>query len=440
MNNHSKNITTAFIIGTIIFLVAKGLSGGFQFESFNQFLVEFSFYQMYSFVLGFSNLYYFRYLEMRKWEENSMVKRISIGVLGALMISLVGLFLLRLLTALLYNGQSFAAFIENERIENYNFGIWISLTIIITFHFIYFYNKYQKTKVKESQIVAKTESAKFESLKNQLDPHFLFNSLNVLTSLIGENPAQAEKFTTKLSKVYRYVLEQKDKDLISLDEELKFARSYMQLLQMRFEDAVEYTIPEMASNPDLKIVPLSLQLLLENAVKHNIITSSLPLQIKIYEHQGYLYVENSLNPKSSLEKSTKVGLKNITQRYELVSSNKVVIEKGSDKFIVKLPLLTQKIQIMRTDYMLENAKYMRAKKKVDDLKGFYASLVAYVVVMPFLITLNYKTSWHFQWFWFPMFGWGLGLIIGAFNIFGYGGNWEARKIKEIMEKENKYKY
>jgi hypothetical protein len=377
---------------------------------------------------------------MRKWEENSMVKRISIGVLGALMISLVGLFLLRLLTALLYNGQSFAAFIENERIENYNFGIWISLTIIITFHFIYFYNKYQKTKVKESQIVAKTESAKFESLKNQLDPHFLFNSLNVLTSLIGENPAQAEKFTTKLSKVYRYVLEQKDKDLISLDEELKFARSYMQLLQMRFEDAVEYTIPEMASNPDLKIVPLSLQLLLENAVKHNIITSSLPLQIKIYEHQGYLYVENSLNPKSSLEKSTKVGLKNITQRYELVSSNKVVIEKGSDKFIVKLPLLTQKIQIMRTDYMLENAKYMRAKKKVDDLKGFYASLVAYVVVMPFLITLNYKTSWHFQWFWFPMFGWGLGLIIGAFNIFGYGGNWEARKIKEIMEKENKYKY
>jgi len=439
MNNHSKNIITAFIIGTIIFLIAKVLSDGFQFESFNQFLVEFSFYQLYSFVLGFSNLYYFRYLEMRKWEENSMAKRISIGVLGALLISLVGLFLLRLLTALLYNGQSFGAFIKNERIEHYNFGIWISLTVIITFHFIYFYNKYQKTKVKESQIVAKTESAKFESLKNQLDPHFLFNSLNVLTSLIGENPAQAEKFTTMLSKVYRYVLEQKDKDLISLDEELKFARSYMQLLQMRFEDAVEYAIPETASNPELKIVPLSLQLLLENAVKHNIITSSLPLQIKIYEQQGYLCVENSLNPKSSLEKSTKVGLKNITQRYELVSSSKVIIEKGDHKFIVKLPLLTQKIQIMRTDYMQENTKYLRAKKKVDDLKGFYASLLAYVVIIPFFVVLNYKTSWHFKWFWFPMFGWGIGLIIQAFNIFGYGGNWEARKIKEIMEKENKYK-
>ena len=438
MNNPLKNIITAFIIGTIIFLTAKGLSQGFQFDSFNQFLIEFAFYQMYSFVLGFSNLYYFRYLEMRKWEDNSMGKRIGIGVIGALMISLAGLFLLRLLTALIYNGQSFGSFVQNERIAHYYFGIGISLSIIIIFHLIYFYNKHQKTKVKESQIVAKTESAKFESLKNQLDPHFLFNSLNVLTSLIGENPAQAEKFTTKLSKVYRYVLEQKDKDLISLDEELKFAKSYMQLLQMRFEDAVEYTIPEAASDPELKIVPLSLQLLLENAVKHNIITSSLPLHIKIYEDQGYLCIENSLNPKASLEKSTKVGLKNITQRYELVSSGKVVIEKGNTKFMVKLPLLTQKIQIMRTDYMQENAKYLRAKKKVDDLKGFYASLLAYIILMPVFIVLNYKTYWHFKWFWFPMFGWGLGLIIQAYNTFGHGGNWEARKIKEIMEKENKY--
>lgn len=94
---------------------------------------------------------------------------------------------------------------------------------------------------------------------------------------------------------------------------------------------------------------------------------------------------------------------------------------------------------MRTDFMDESAKYLRAKKRLDDLKGFYGSLVSYCIMMPFFVFLNYKTSWHFQWFWFPMFGWGLGLIIQAFNTFAMGSTWEERKIKEIM-KNNKYKY
>ncbi len=440
MSNNIKNIFIVFVIGTLVFVVGSGISHRFQYDHFNDLAVEFSIYQLYAFVLGFSNMSFFTYLESIKWEEGSRAKRVTIGMIGSTLITIVGLFIIRMTISVFYKGNSFLQYWQDERIENFYFGVWASLTVVITIHVIYFYNKYQKTKVKESQIVAKNESAKFESLKNQLDPHFLFNSLNVLTSLIGENPEQAEKFTTKLSKVYRYVLEQKDKDLISLEEELKFAKSYMQLLQMRFEEAIEYSIPEEVSSPDLKIVPLSLQLLLENAVKHNVITSSSPLQIRIYESEGYLCVENTVNPKASLEKSTKVGLKNITQRYELVSSNKVTIENDNKIFKVKLPLLTQKIQIMRTDYMDESAKYLRAKKKVDDLKGFYGSLVAYVLVIPFLVLINYKTSWHFQWFWFPLFGWGLGIVIQAFQVFGYGGNWEARKIRKIMEEDNKYKF
>jgi two-component system LytT family sensor kinase len=440
MSNSIKNIFIVFMIGTLVFVVGSGISHRFQYDHFYDFAVEFSIYQLYAFVLGFSNMSFFKHLESMKWEGGSPAKRITIGMIGSILITIVGLFIIRMTISVFYEGNSFLQYWQEERIENFYFGIWASLTVVITVHVIYFYNKYQKTKVKESQIVAKNESAKFESLKNQLDPHFLFNSLNVLTSLIGENPGQAEKFTTKLSKVYRYVLEQKDKDLISLDEELKFAKSYMQLLQMRFEEAIEYSIPEEVSNPELKIVPLSLQLLLENAVKHNVITSSSPLQIRIYESEGYLCVENTVNPKASLEKSTKVGLKNITQRYELVSSNKVVIENDNKIFKVKLPLLTQKIQIMRTDYMDESAKYLRAKKKVDDLKGFYGSIAAYVIVIPFLVLLNYRTSWHFQWFWFPLFGWGLGIVIQAFQIFGYGSNWEARKIRKIMEEDNKHKF
>ena len=135
-----------------------------------------------------------------------------------------------------------------------------------------------------------------------------------------------------MSKVYRYVLEQKDKDLTSVEEELKFAKSYMQLLQMRFEEAIEYNVPDKVSDPDLKIIPLSLQLLLENAVKHNVITSEKPVRINIYEHNGYLVVENTVNPKASLEKSTKVVLSNVKQRYELVSSNKVIIVNDKKTF------------------------------------------------------------------------------------------------------------
>ncbi len=440
MKRPFRNFAIIFFIGTVIFVIGNLLGNRFRFGSFNELLINFSVYQMYSFVLGYANMFYFKYLETIPWKENSGVKRILTGVIGSTIVSVVGLFILRMVTAMLYNGQTVGEFLATESLRNYYFGLSVALIVVLIFHVVYFYNKDQKKKVKESQIVAKTESAKFESLKNQLDPHFLFNSLNVLTSLIGESPMQAEKFTTKLSKVYRYVLEQKDKDLTSLADELAFARSYMQLLQMRFEDAVSYTIPEKVSQEEAKIVPLSLQLLLENAVKHNVITSGQPLRIEIYEENGYLVVENNINPKKSLEKSTKVGLSNIKQRYQLVTDRKVVIEDASNIFRVKLPLLTREIKVIKTDYMNENAKYLRAKKRVDDLKEFYGGLIAYVFVIPFLAYVNYRTYWGFQWFWFPMFGWGLGLTIHAFKTFGYGAHWEERKIREIMEKDRNEKY
>jgi two-component system LytT family sensor kinase len=437
MNNLRKNIAITFSIGCVIFIIELAFSDkGFQFESTQELLIRFSFDQLYSFVLGFSNLIYFKYLEKRDWKIGDRLKRISAGVLGSIVITVTGLFVLRLLTAVVYEKRSIEQIIATETVWNYQFGLWITLTILAIFQFIYFYNKYQKNKVTESQLVAKTESAKFESLKNQLDPHFLFNSLNVLTSLIEENPKSAGKFTTKLSKVYRYVLEQKDKDLISLEDELKFAKSYMELLKMRFEDGITFSIPETVSDPALKIVPLALQLLLENAVKHNIITSENPLRIEIYEENGLLVIQNNLNPKNSLEKSTKVGLKNIIQRYALVSKVKVEITKDSTIFKVKLPLLTQKIKIMKTAYITDSNKYIRAKKQVDDLKGFYGSAIAYCVVIPFLIYINLKTSSGHHWFWYPLFGWGLGIVIQAFTVFGYGANWEERKIRQLMNKDN----
>ena len=445
MTKSVKNILIIFVIGCIIFVIGNFLSDGFKLNSINDLLINFVFNQLYSFVLGFSNMYFFYYVNRLNWKKEDTVKRIIIGVIGSTGVTLIGLFLLRMFTALSLKNESFYEFITNETFQSYQFGLWITLTIVIIFHIIYYYNRYQQNRIKEQKVIAGTASAKFDALKNQLDPHFLFNSLNVLTSLIEENPDNAQKFTTSLSKVYRYVLEQKDKELVTVDEELQFAKTYMSLLKMRFEDSIVFDMPEKASNPESKVVPLSLQLLLENAVKHNTVTSSKPLHIRIYEDRDNLVVENNLQPKQIVKKSSGVGLSNIKQRYDLLTNKKVNINKEAHSFTVAIPMLTKQIIVMRSQSQPQmDDGYVRARNHVEELKGFYYSLISYCFVIPFLIFVNYRTSWGFQWFWFPMFGWGLGLAIQAFRVFvnngAFGRDWERRKIEKYMQEEENNKH
>ncbi|OEK07558.1 histidine kinase [Flavivirga aquatica] len=435
-----KKIIITFIISCIVFVTGNLLSNGFNFKSEYDFLTDFMFCLLYTFVLGYSNMYFFDFMEQRQWKNKNTIKRIILGILGSTIITLMCLFILRTLTSMVLSDKSFMEFLSKEKFQYYQFGLWITLAIIAVFHIVYFYNRYQQNRIKEQKVIAGTASAKFDALKNQLDPHFLFNSLNVLTSLIEENPDKAQKFTTSLSKVYRYVLEQKNKELVTVDEELQFAKTYMSLLKMRFEDCIVFSLPEKATNSESKVVPLSLQLLLENAVKHNMVTSKKPLHIKIYENEGTLIVENNLQPKQIVKKSSGVGLSNIKQRYALLSNKKININKEANRFAVAIPMLTKQVSVMRTQSQLQiDESYVRARNHVDELKGFYYSLVSYIFVMPFLIFINYKTSWNFQWFWFPMFGWGIGIVIQAFRVFvnngAFGRNWEKRKMEEFMQQE-----
>nr|WP_321223048.1 histidine kinase [uncultured Psychroserpens sp.] len=442
MSKSAKNIIITFIIGCIVFLVGNLFSGGFNFKTVNDFLIDFGFYQLYAFVLGYSNMALFDYMERRTWQKGESLKRILIGIFCSTIITLIGLFLLRAATSVLLYGNTFENFFKNETWQGYTFGLWITLTIVTVFHVIFFYNKYQKNKIKEQKVIAGTASAKFDALKNQLDPHFLFNSLNVLTSLIEENPQNAQKFTTSLSKVYRYVLEQKNKDLIPVDEELNFARTYMSLLKMRFEDSIIFEIPDQATNPESKVVPLSLQLLLENAVKHNMVTSNKPLHIKIYENGGMLIVENNLQPKQIVKKSSGVGLENIKQRYKLLSNKTVSINQQANSFAVAIPMLTKQVSTMRaiepkTQF---DDRYVRARKRVEDMKEFYYSLISYCIVIPFLIFIWFRyTPNTIQWFWFPMLGWGMGLAFHAYKVYVndgvLGNSWEKRKIEKFMREE-----
>ena len=209
---------------------------------------------------------------------------------------------------------------------------------------------------------------------------------------------------------------------------------------MRFEDSIVFDIPEQASNPESKVVPLSLQLLLENAVKHNMVTESNPLHIKIYEFEGSLVVENNLQTKQIVKKSSGVGLSNITERYKLLTKRKVNINQQAESFAVAIPMLTKQITVMKTRTKEQfDDSYVRARKHVEEVKEFYYSLISYVIIIPFLAFINYWTFWEYQWFWWPMFGWGIGLLFHAYKVYVndgmFGRNWERRKIEEFMRED-----
>lgn len=432
---HLLKILKISVAISLLIILLDTTFDGFSFEKLVD-LETWGLYFFYSFNLTLINSTYFWFFGKKIGWENAGIKRVIIATAGSIIITLFGFFLCRLFEKTVFRGIEITTFLENESIRYYFFPLLFTAIISLFFHLVYFYKATQEKKVKQQKIIAGTASAKFDALKNQLDPHFLFNSLNVLASLIDENPDKAQKFTTSLSKVYRYVLEQKDKELVSVREELKFAETYMKLLKMRFENSIYFELPREISNEEAKVVPLSLQLLLENTIKHNIVSDNKPLKIKIYESEGYLIVENNFQKKEVLGDRKGVGLQNIVHRYHEITDRMVMIDQTEEHFKVSLPILTKQISIMDTNEMNQENAYFKAKQRVKDLKEFYGNLISYCVVIPFLIFINYYTYWDFQWFWFPLFGWGIGLTIHAFSVFGYGSDWEERKIKELMEKDH----
>lgn len=177
------------------------------------------------------------------------------------------------------------------------------------------------------------------ALKNQIDPHFLFNSLNTLTALVRDND-KACRFVKKLSFMYRYILQSSDKDLVVLKDELKFLESYTHLIGTRYRDRFIIEIDIEAKYLTAEIPPLALQLLVENAVKHNEISETNPLKVIIYTKDHSIFVENQMRPRTTLAEGTKNGLSNLKKRYFLVSKQEITLRKENNIFSVQLPLNT----------------------------------------------------------------------------------------------------
>jgi LytS/YehU family sensor histidine kinase len=224
------------------------------------------------------------------------------------------------------------------------FGAIISITITSSYSGIYFFHNWKRKLLESEKLKRESAQAEAKALKDQLDPHFLFNSLNTLAALVEENPKEAVQFIQRFSQVYRYVLQSQKNMLVSLDEELKFAQSYLFLLQARFAENLIVDLDISSDDLEKSLAPMSLQMLIENAVKHNIISREQPLRLWICSDGQWLTVHNSLQRKSFVEDSTKVGLQNIRHRYQLIAEKDILVEETETYFIVRLPLLTMSIK------------------------------------------------------------------------------------------------
>lgn len=236
--------------------------------------------------------------------------------------------------------------IFTDDIVNWNIVTESTLIILVAVVFItHAYETVFLVKESESEMIrseqlerAKAE-AELEALKNQIDPHFIFNSLNTLSHLIEERPDKAKLFNDNLADVYRYILQNKARDLVLLQDELAFLKSYFLLLKIRFEEAVRLQFNLSDDLDQFLVPPISLQLLAENAIKHNEFSLQNPLILCISMKDEELVIRNPINQKELRKPSSKIGLQNLRERYKLITQKEIGISTDDNIFTVTLPLL-----------------------------------------------------------------------------------------------------
>jgi len=218
---------------------------------------------------------------------------------------------------------------------------WLANLLFHLLNAVVFYLTEYKTKLLEAETFKRMSSqAELQIIKNQINPHFLFNNLNVLSSLILQNNAEANRFIEAFSQVYRYILKNNDTELVSLEDEMHHIHPYIFLLQKRFTEGLKISFQIDHPKRLLLMVPASLQILIENAIKHNIVSTKRPLYIKVHsDGNDSLIVSNNRQARLTNEKSTGIGLKNIIKRYSIVSNREVTINSDDSFFSVTIPLI-----------------------------------------------------------------------------------------------------
>ncbi|WP_245729239.1 sensor histidine kinase [Niabella drilacis] len=226
------------------------------------------------------------------------------------------------------------------------FGAFIFYLLILSFNgLLFYYKNWQEARLNAERLKRENMQARYDVLKSQIDPHFFFNSLSVLTGLVYQSADLSAEYITQLSKCYRYILDQKEENLVPVHTELSFLESYLFLIRIRHQSSIRFHMDTPSEKQRAALLPPSaLQMLVENAVKHNRFAVNAPLDISIRFTDQYVIVSNDLRKRNGIRFSTGVGLSNIRKRYELITGATVDIKETCDHFTVQLPLLPEALK------------------------------------------------------------------------------------------------
>ncbi len=288
-------------------------------------------------LLAYPDLFFIRILNRISPWGRKTVKRVALQLVSAAAIASIAAVFITVTSHLIhpYREGLLRMLVTNGLIASV-----VNVILMAILEAWIFYLESRLARQQAENLRIELSQIKFEVLKSQINPHFMFNSLNVLSGLINKDITKAQQFIDAFSQIYRYVLETIEQPVVKLSQEIEFMRSYMFLQGIRYGEDLTHELQVPAEKLILLLPPLSLQLVLENAIKHNIVNHSHPLHITIYCEQQYLVVKNNMQPKISSVASTGLGLKNLTKRYALISNLVPEFVVETNEYIAKLPLIT----------------------------------------------------------------------------------------------------
>lgn len=306
-------------------------------EGFREFILSYAWSVAICATLWLGNSYIYGLLDKKySWQEH-LLKRAIFGSLAIIVYSATAYVLVQIIMYKLVSG----ALPENPvswGLRSSFFAILISFIISLIFVAVAFFQNWKNSLVEAEQFKAEMLMYKYEALQNQINPHFLFNSFNVLSDLVYEDQKKAVDFIRQLSQLFRYVLDSRDRELVPIKEELEFIEAFSYLLQTRFEEKLSIHLDFEAGENEM-IVPMTLQLLIENCVKHNEISALQPLKVNIVRNGDYLKVENNLQAKAKGIESKQTGLANIRQQFKYFTQKEIVIRETGQSFSVEVPVI-----------------------------------------------------------------------------------------------------
>ena len=342
-NNHLKRKEILKTIMWVLFVIAIGIllsffhNGSKLFSSFSFFIKTTSLPWSYGFAFMFGNKSIDSYIKKLNWTKN--LKKANI--ISLLMFIIYGIIVC---ITVPYIFDQFVYRMTDRDLVNDVFvktviGISLDMTFISIFYSTYLTKYWKKSIEANEELKRENLLAKYEALKNQVNPHFLFNNLNTLSGMVEQKSELATNFIKKLSDIYRYVLEQNDKELVSINDELKFVDDYVFLTKMRFGEGLIFN-SHITNDQNLQIAPLGLQMLVENAIKHNILSDDMPLKIEMEIENGFVIVRNNIQKKKTINSGKEpLGLENLIKRYAYLSDASVEVIEADGKFTVKLPVI-----------------------------------------------------------------------------------------------------